>query len=122
MSNLLTIPSNALERLFDKMAQIEFSEVNAGEQMKITVHWLHDSLQTWRNIYKEICDYLALIPTEVGHDIDADLHSFLKDLSAYVKKFKAFNEALTFYFEYQSWFEEFHFSSRVQEVTSDVRR
>lgn len=109
--------------MFTLANSIEFSnDVNTGEYIKMTVHLFRDGLESWRQVYAQIKDYLAFIPVQVGSELDADVHAFFKELRQYLNKFKAINQALDFFWEYQSWFEEFHLSTHVEEVTRDVRR
>jgi len=72
-------------------------------------------------VYKEWNEYLALLPTSVGGELEADIARILNDLSDFLKKFKTFNKVVALYWDYQSWFEEFHLSQHFEDVTSDLR-
>ena len=98
------------------------ADFNAGDYVKVTVLLMRDNLEKVSKNYLDLKQSLAVIPAVLGAEMDADMDELLAGAAQYLKKFKAVNDALSFYWAYQSWFEEFHFSSRIEEATQDLKR
>ena len=108
--------------IIDELAQLEVGDFNARDYVKVAVKFVRVALEKVTEVYKTWSEYLALLPAEVGGELEADVARFLNDLSQFLKKFKTFNKVVALYWDYQSWFEEFHLSQRIEDVTSDFRR
>jgi len=109
------------QSLINEIAAIEVGDFNAGDCVKVTVLLLRDNLDKLSRHYAQFKERLALIPATLGAEVNSDLNDFLEGLARHLKKFKTVNEALNFYWEYQSWFEEFHLSRHIEEATQDLR-
>merc|ERR1719189_1437835 len=107
--------------VIDEMAQLEISDFNVSDYVKVAVTVVRKALEKVTEVYKTWSEYLALLPTEVGGELEADISRILNNLSDFLKKFKTFNKVVALYWDYQSWFEEFHLSQRIEDVTSDFR-
>jgi len=105
----------------EEMAQLEVSDFNARAYVKVAVKAVRLTLEKVTEVYKTWSEYLSMLPLEISAELEADVTRFLNDLSQFLKKFKTFNKLATFYWDYQSWFEEFHLSQRIEDVTSDFR-
>ena len=108
--------------VIEEMAQLEVNNFNVKDYVKVSVTIVRKALEKVTEVYKEWQEYLAVLPAEVGGELEADIARILNDVSHFLKKFKTFNKILALYFDYQSWFEEFHLSQRFEDVTSDLRR
>ena len=108
--------------VIEEMAQLEISDFNVSDYVKVAVTVVRKALEKVTEVYKEWNEYLALLPTEVGGELEADISRILNNLSDFLKKFKTFNKVVALYWDYQSWFEEFHLSQHFEDVTSDLRR
>ena len=42
-------------------------------------------------------------------------------VSGFLKQFRVVNEAVAFYYEYQSWFEEIHFSQHLENAVQQLQ-
>ena len=62
-----------------------------------------------------------LLNSALGGEFDRDINEFMTELAKQVKRIKVFNEILNFYMDYQSWFEEFHFTERLEDVVGDLK-
>ena len=61
------------------------------------------------------------IPLILSGEIDREFNEFMIEFAKNIKKIKAFNELLNFYMDYQSWFEEFHFTERLENAVGDMK-
>ena len=118
----LEVTADTISKIGQSMARVEVSDFNVGGYIKVTVHFVRNCLETWEGLLRGIREKLSWIPTQIGMEIDADIHQVVKEAAQYLKKFKSIEKALTFYWQYQSWFEEFHLSQHFEEVTRDFRR
>merc|ERR1712079_201276 len=105
----------------EEMAQLEVSDFNARAYVKVAVKAVRLTLEKVTEVYKTWSEYLSMLPLEISAELEADVTRFLNDLSQFLKKFKTFNKVVGLYYDYQSWFEEFHLSQRIEDVTSDFR-
>ena len=108
--------------IIDELAQLEVGDFNARDYVKVAVNVVRMTLEKVTEVYKEWHEYLAMLPASVSNEFDADVARFLNDVQRFLKKFKTLNKVLAVYYDYQSWFEEFHLSQRVEHVTSDLKR
>ena len=108
--------------IIDELAQLEVGDFNARDYIKVAVNLVRLTLEKVTVVYKEWHEYLAMLPASVSSEFDADVARFLNDVQRFLKKFKTLNKVLAVYYDYQSWFEEFHLSQRVEHVTSDLKR
>ena len=108
--------------VLENAGEIEVTDIHAGKYIKVAVIFTRDGLDKITKIYNSVKEYIELIPIRVGDEFETDVRQFLNDLANYLRKFKSMNSVLTFYMKYQSWFEEFHLSRRIEEVTTDFRR
>merc|ERR1712088_506882 len=90
--------------VIDEMAQLEISDFNVSDYVKVAVTVVRKALEKVTEVYKEWNEYLALLPTEVGGELEADISRILNNLSDFLKKFKTFNKMVALYWDYQSWF------------------
>merc|ERR1719468_435885 len=107
--------------VLENAGEIEVTDIHAGKYIKVAVIFTRDGLDKITKIYNSVKEYIELIPIRVGDEFETDVRQFLNDLANYLRKFKSMNSVLTFYMKYQSWFEEFHLSRRIEEVTTDFR-
>ena len=108
--------------IIDELAQLEVGDFNTRDYVKVAVNVVRMTLEKVTEVYKEWHEYLAMLPASVSNEFDADVARFLNDVQRFLKKFKTLNKVLAVYYDYQSWFEEFHLSQRVEHVTSDLKR
>ncbi len=91
-----------------------------GSGVRSFLFAFRDFLEWFSDNYRMYKEYFLAIPISLGNELDADLREFLTVASRSLKQFKVVNEVLTFYLEYQSWFEEFHFSRHLQETFTEI--
>jgi hypothetical protein len=64
---------------------------------------------------------LMEIPFNVSQDLVDDLQQALQLVASSLQNVKSLNTVLAFYKDYQSWFEEIHLTSRLQQIYRDFQ-
>ena len=119
--NLLTLIDEWQRSLVISFIEVDMTDMSLNDQIKNTIHLIGDSLQWISEKYREFREEVFDIPLALRGEIDEDLDKLLVEASKYLKKFKIFNELLTFYMDYQSWFEEFHFTKCLEDAAGDLK-
>ena len=107
--------------MINKMADLDITDMNINDQIKKTIHIIGDGLHWFSEKYREFKDDVLDIPLILSGEIDREFNEFMIEVAKNIKKIKAFNELLNFYMDYQSWFEEFHFTERLEDVVGDLK-
>ena len=100
---------------------LQLETFGTSEAMEKFLHVLKESLEFWASKASQVQNTLTQIPFNLSQDIEQDIHEILQGLATSIRKVKSLNQILAFYLDYQSWFEEIHFTSKLQEVYTDLR-
>ena len=100
---------------------LQLETFGTSEAVEKFLHVMKESLEFWASKASQVQNTLIQIPISLSQDIEQDIHEFLQGLATSIRKVKSMNQILAFYLDYQSWFEEIHLSSRLQDVYTDLR-
>ena len=82
-----------------------------------TVHMAKTLSQAIKSIKKDIWHYKIILT-----EFMAIVRTSFRELSHFLHQFRAYRELFQFYYDYQSWFEELHFSQHVERSLSEIER
>ena len=119
--NLVMLADQWQRAVLLQIGDVDITDMSLNDQIKNTIHVIGDSLQWISEKYREFRENVLDIPLVLSGEIDRDMNEFMVEVAKQMKKFKIFNDMLIFYMDYQSWFEEFHFTKYMEDATGDLK-
>ena len=112
-----------VRKALDQLQLIDMQLQNLGTSQRIeqALHLVRESLSFWANKMATLQNALMEIPFNVSQDLADDLQQALQLVASSLQNVKSLNTVLAFYKDYQSWFEEIHLTSRLQQIYRDFQ-
>ena len=104
-----------------QLIDIQLQNLSTPERIEQALHLVRESLSFWATKMAHLQNVLMEIPFNVSQDLADDVHQALQLVASSLKNVKSLNTVLAFYKDYQSWFEEIHLTSRLQQIYRDFQ-
>ena len=104
-----------------QLIDMQLQNLGTSERIEQALHLVRESLSFWATKMAHLQNVLMEIPFNVSQDLADDVHQALQLVASSLKNVKSLNTVLAFYKDYQSWFEEIHLTSRLQQIYRDFQ-